>query len=116
MIKGKTEQAYKDLSYALSFDSSNSKLLLEHGKAAYKMGKYSESIRDFTLLMSQGSASGELFQRRGDAFYKNKNYVEAIDDYSKVLYINPLDLVILNNRAFAYESIGDSSQAKVDRQ
>lgn len=114
--QGKTEQAYKDLSYALSFDSSNSKLLLEHGKAAYKKGKYSESIRDFTLLLSQGSASGELFQRRGDAFYKNKNYVEAIDDYSKVLYINPLDLVILNNRAIAYESIGDSSQAKVDRQ
>ena len=109
---GKTDQAYKDLSYALSYDSSNSKVLLEHGKAAYKKDKYSEAIRDFTLLLAKGGVSGELFQRRADAFYKNGNYIEAIDDYNKVLYLNPIDLVALNNLSFAYEAAGDSSQSK----
>jgi len=108
---GRTEEAYKDLSYALSFDSSNTKVLFEHGKAAYKLGKYSEAIRDFTLVLSQG-ANEELFRRRGDAYYKNKNYNEAIEDYKRVLYINPIETVTLNNLAFAYEAIGDSTQSK----
>ncbi len=113
---GRTEEAYKDLSYALAFDSSNSKVLYEHGKAAYKLGKYSEAIRDFTLLLSKGGGGEELFQRRGDAFFKNKNYKEAIDDYTRVLYMNPIELVTLNNLAFAYEAIGDSTQANNLRQ
>lgn len=108
---GKVEEAYKDLSYALSFDSTNAKVLLEHGKAAYKLEKYSEAIRDFTLFMAKGGAGGEIFRRRGDAYYKNKNYVEAIDDYTAVLKINPIELVTLNNLSFAYEAIGDTSQA-----
>ena len=108
---GKTEQAYKDLSYALSYDSSNFKVLMEHGKAAYKMDKYSEAIRDFTLLLAHGANNEDIFQRRGDAFYKNKNYNEAVDDYNRVLYINPINIITLNNMSFAYESLGDTSQA-----
>lgn len=108
---GKTEEAYKDLSYALSYDSSNSKVLMEHGKAAYKKDKYSEAIRDFTLLLAQGANSEDIFRWRGDAFYKNKNFIEALDDYNRVLYMNPINLVALNNSSFAYEAIGDTSQA-----
>jgi tetratricopeptide (TPR) repeat protein len=75
------------------------------------MDKYSEAIRDFTLLLAKGGGGEEIFRWRGDAFYKNKNYKEAVDDYNRVLYINPINLVTLNNLSFAYEALGDTSQA-----
>jgi tetratricopeptide (TPR) repeat protein len=113
--RGKIEDSYKDLLKANSLDTLNPEIYFQIARTEHSLGKYKDAIQHFTAAMENNFINSDIFLRRANSYFKNKEYKQAIDDYTQVIYWEPLNPFAYNNRAFAFDMIGDSLSARQDR-
>jgi tetratricopeptide (TPR) repeat protein len=116
IFMGKNEDALKDLVKAISLDSNVADMYYTKARAEHNLGLYRQAVDDFTTAMRNNYVNSDVFYRRGNSFFKDRDFMNAISDYTQVIYWEPLNPFAYNNRAFAFDSTGDTSRAKQDRQ
>ena len=107
--------AYKDIVKANNLDTNNAEIYFIRARIEHQLDKFAEAIDNYTKALINGRANPETLMNRANSYYKNKNYQEAINDYTEVIFREPLNYLAYNNRAFAFEGIGDSVRAFNDR-
>ncbi|MGQ9819917.1 MAG: tetratricopeptide repeat protein [Candidatus Kapaibacteriales bacterium] len=112
---GEIEAALLDLEKAIKLKPKNPFNYYERGRAYYKLKRYKDAIVNFDKAIKLGLNNSKVYYSRGNAYFKNENYKMAIKDYTKCLELDSLDPDALNNRAVAYDKIGDSAKANYDR-
>lgn len=80
---------------------AQNKDLFEQGNALYNEGKYSEAIEKYTAILKSKKHSADLYFNLANAHYKLNHIAPSIYYYEKALLLNPDDIDIKNNMAFA---------------
>lgn len=75
----------------------------ERGNALYQKGKYEEAIAAYETILDSKRESAELYFNLANCYYKLNKVAPAIYNYEKALVLNPNDLEIQNNLAFAHK-------------
>ena len=96
----------KKLLYLLSFLFSvvlfaQNEALFEKANTLYNNGKYAEAIDNYTAILNTEKHSADLYYNLANANYKLNNIAPSIYYYEKALMLNPNDVDIKNNIAFA---------------
>jgi len=91
----------------VGYTYAQNETVFDSGKEAYKSENYQEAIRLWQEILENGDHSAELYFNLGNAHYKLNNIGPSIYYYEKALQLDPYDLDIQNNLAFA-------ENAKVD--
>lgn len=86
------------LSFGISAQNQD---LFEQGNALYNEGKYAEAIDKYSAILNTKKHSANLYYNLANAHYKLNNIAPSIYYYEKALLLNPDDLEIKNNIAFA---------------
>jgi tetratricopeptide (TPR) repeat protein len=89
---------------------------MQRGNNYYALEMFPQAISDFDKAIKMGLKISKIYYNRGNAHFRAKNYESALEDYNKVLGFDSTDLETLNNRAMAYDKLGDTLKAKEDRQ
>ena len=114
--KGKDKEGYALLLKASQYDTTNAELYFQKARAEHALGKYEDAIKDFNNAIDYNYFNSDIIYRRANSYYKAKKYEDAIKDYTQVILWEPLNILAYNNRAFAYDAVGDSLYAKQDKQ
>lgn len=112
---GKNGNALKDFSKAIKLDKSNPSIYFQRARLNYFQGEYKAALKDYNKAIELGLEKPELHKSIGDIHFKQKKYKDAVKSFTKALELNPKYIDALNNRAVAYELLGDESKAKADR-
>ena len=112
----KYDEAYKDLSKAAKLDTMNAAVFFNLARTEHSLEKYYDAIDHFRIAMENGYTNTDIFYRRGNSYFKVEKYQEAIEDYTRVILWEPLYVLAYNNRAFAFEKLGDQFRADQDKQ
>jgi len=109
------EKSINDFSTAIQLDSKNPASYFGRAKVHYKMKFFDKSMNDFNTAIAKGLINPEVYYEKGNCYFRKKDLKNAIKDYTEALKINPKYLDALNNRAIAYEQIGNTIRAEEDR-
>ncbi|WP_282135029.1 tetratricopeptide repeat protein [Seonamhaeicola maritimus] len=88
--------------------------LFEQGNTLYNDGKYAEAIDKYNAILETENHSADLYFNLGNAHYKLNNIAPSIYYYEKALQLNPEDLDINNNIAFARNMTIDAIEVVPD--
>jgi len=83
------------------FGFSQNETLFQKATTAYNDGKYDEAITDYLKIIANGKHSPELYFNLGNAYYKLNKVAPSIYYYEKALLLNPNDVELKNNLAYA---------------
>lgn len=75
--------------------------LFREGNIAYNLGDYSRAISYYDSIVSKGVHSPELYFNLANAHYKRNAIAPSILNYEKALLLDPDNVQIHNNLAFA---------------
>ena len=75
--------------------------IFDEANTLYNEGKYAEAIDKYTSILESDVHSAELYFNLGNAYYKLSNVAPSIYFYEKALQLEPNDVDIKNNLAFA---------------
>ena len=78
------------------------------GNELYNQGKYAEAIDSYKRILDSGVHSAEVYFNLANAHYKLNNIAPSIYYYEKALQLEPNDIEIKNNRAFAQQMTIDN--------
>ncbi|WP_163444346.1 tetratricopeptide repeat protein [Flavobacterium columnare] len=84
--------------------------LFEKGNDCYQKGKYQEAIQSYESILAQGKESAEIYFNLGNCYYKLNRVAPAVFNFEKALLLNPNDIEIQNNLAFAKKMVIDDIQ------
>lgn len=93
---------------------AQNKDLFEQGNALYNEGKYAEAIDKYTSILETKKHSANLYFNLANAHYKLNNVAPSIYYYEKALLLNPNDIDIKNNTAFARNMTIDAIEVVPD--
>lgn len=96
----------KQILYIISFLFSfglfaQNNALFEKANALYNEGKYAEAIDHYEAILETDKHSADLYYNLANAHYKLNNIAPSIYYFEKAKLLNPNDLDIVNNIAFA---------------
>lgn len=90
------------LSFLLSLTTfAQNEALFKQGNDLYNEGKYAESIDKYSAILKTQNHSGALYYNLANAHYKLNRIAPSIYFYEKALELDPEDVDIKNNIAFA---------------
>ena len=90
------------------FIYGQSEELFKKGVAAYNDGKYSEAIGFYEDVIKSGVHSEAVYFNLGNCYYKLNQTAPSIYYYEKALLLDPDDVEIKNNLAFAKQMTLDA--------
>jgi TPR repeat len=88
-----------------------SQTTFKKGNDLYQKGKYEEAITSYETVIKSGQQSAELYFNLGNCFYKLNKVAPAIYNFEKALILNPNDIEIQNNLAYAQKMTIDEITA-----
>ncbi len=112
---GHIDQAISDFSEALKLDPKNPSIYYQRGQLYLSQSKNDEAISDLKQSIELGLKNSDTYFELGNSYYASKQWQNAIDSYTESLLLNPKNDKSINNRAMAYDKIGDSKKAEADR-
>jgi len=77
------------------------KSIFDQANTLYNEGNYAEAIDKYNTILESNQHSAELYFNLGNAYYKLNNVAPSIYYYEKALQLEPNDVDIKNNLAFA---------------
>lgn len=113
---GQPDKSGADLNKAALLDPKNPAIVYQKGILSYKTGKYNESITEFNRALSMGFSHPLLFQLMGNAYFRNNDLNKAVQYYTESLKLEPGNTEVINNRAVAYDKLGEKDKAEKDRE
>ncbi|MGE5479374.1 MAG: tetratricopeptide repeat protein [Chloroflexota bacterium] len=112
----KYDSAIIDLNKADKYSSKkNPYVHMQRGKAYYATSRYTAAIEDFSRAIKGGLKFPEIYYSRANANFRLGKFDKAVEDYDVTIKLDSSYLGALNNRALAYEQMGDSVAAAADR-
>lgn len=112
----KNDEAFEDLSKAIKLNPKNPETYMQRARLFHKKNDFENAIKDFSKAIENGIKNDEVYYLRANAYFKLEKYEKSIDDYTFALKLNSNNSNALNNRAIAFDMIGDSLNANFDRQ
>ena len=91
---------YLLLLFSMSIFGQND-ALFEQGKEQYKGEDYAGAITNWKKILDSGEHSAAVYFNLGNAFYKQNKIGPSIYYYEKALQLNPNDVDVKTNLAFA---------------
>ena len=114
--KNEMKNAIKDLKNAIKYDNKNPSAYFHLGRIHIRNGEREKAISEFKNAIKNGMNSPEVYFQLGNIYFSMKKIKIAIQEYTKAIKINPSFDKALNNRALAYEKLGNKSLASKDRE
>ncbi|WP_276481367.1 tetratricopeptide repeat protein [Paraflavitalea pollutisoli] len=109
------EQALREYNKALDLDPNFKDAYMQHGFVLYRNKQLDEALKDFNkvLQIDPKSANGYLYL----AFihHDKQHFQEALNNYNKAIELDAKNMYAYQNRAEAYDAIGKSKEADLDR-
>jgi tetratricopeptide (TPR) repeat protein len=113
--KKEFELAKADFAQAIKIDPDNGSPHFHRGRIFQILEDWPSAIGDFQKAITKGFVNAESLYELGNSLYQNGEYNKAIEAYSVALEFDPKHHRTLNNRALAYDKIGNTSLAEKDR-
>lgn len=108
-------RAIVDYSEAIRLEPDNAYLYSERARAFVSSGDYDRAAADFTEAIRLNPKDMDGYHARANFYLRHKkDYARAIADFTEMIRINPHPLTY-EERAEAYEAMGDAAAAKADR-
>jgi len=115
-LKGFLDSAMLDFDKSIKLDKQNPETYFLRAKIYYSQDKLEEAIKDLNISVKYGLTSPEVMIFRANAHFKLNKFENAIADYSQILNFDKTNLDALNNRAVAYDAVGDTLSGDKDRE
>ncbi|MEO0137890.1 MAG: tetratricopeptide repeat protein [candidate division WOR-3 bacterium] len=104
--------AYKNLAKAVEFIPNDIDVLFFLGELLIRMGKWADARRYFERLVQIKSDDFPAWFYIGVTYSQEKNYKKAIEIYEgKALPLDPENVDVLTNLAYAYRELGNTKKA-----
>jgi serpin B len=120
LIKKKMfEAAVLDLNRAVELDPLYAQAYWARGKALAGLARRREAVQDYSKALDLGLPDAYLkaaYYNRGLAYRLMDKPKLALDDFSRVLEIDPREILAYTNRGLAYEQMGRSQLALAEYQ
>jgi len=110
------ENAEKDLLKSIKYDKNNPSAYYHIGRMKISNGNREEAIKYYKLAIKYGMNAPDVYFDLGNVYFSKKNYKSAIKEYTNAIKLDPRFDKALNNRAMAYDNIGNQKLAKKDRE
>jgi tetratricopeptide (TPR) repeat protein len=104
----------KDLTQALSIDSTQLWPLLRKGNAEHQAGLYNDAINSYSALIAHRPDSASVYADRARSYVSLNKYDLALADMKECLRLNPNDLDALEYRAGLFEKAQKWAEAELD--
>jgi len=88
----------------------------DRGLDYLESAQYERAIRDLTMALKLDPTDIEPLGRRAFCYAQLHKYDDAIADYNRLIQLVPNDGMWYLDRAHAYEKMGNSQMAKLDKQ
>lgn len=113
--KEQDELAIKDHTKAIEVNPKLIDGYLQRGHIYYRTKMPEQALKDYSkvLEIDPKSATGHLYL--GFIHHDKQHFSDAITNYTKAIELDPKSLYAFQNRAEAYDAIGNSKQADLDR-
>ncbi len=105
-MKGRLNDAQKELAIALALDPDNFEIHNNLGIVYRKLGDNERAIREYTAALKLMPTDAMAHYNLGNIFLAQGNYLAAIREYSECLRLIPDYDELHNNLAIAYEKAG----------
>ncbi len=109
------DMASADLNKAESLDPGNPSIAYQKGILLYKTSDYGNSLKEFNKATAKGFSHPLLFQLRGNCYFRLGMMEKAVGDYTASLNLAPGNAEVVNNRAVAWDKLGNKEKAEADR-
>lgn len=130
LLQTKFEEAIKDLNKSIELGFNDAEAYQYRGLAQFKLGQTNSATQDYlkanalapskteilTEAIKLGLNDKTIYLRRGEAYKLNRSYASAISDFTEVIKRDPQLSEAYEERADAYFSKGDCSEAQDDLQ
>jgi tetratricopeptide (TPR) repeat protein len=110
------DEAFKDYSMAIELDPKNADAYLERGNIYLNRKQETDlAMADFNKVVAIDPKYSNGYMNTGVIQHNKQQYSLAITNYSKAIEVDPANMLAYLNRADAYDAIGNSKQANIDR-
>ena len=112
--QGLFEGAVPHYTTAIQLDPNYADAYSSRGGLYSILGQYEDALQDFEKAIQLDPDSGPYIYR-GITYSELGEYQKAINDYTRLIQIDPYDAYALHMRSLAYYSLGQTANAKDDR-
>lgn len=113
--KDQLEDAVRDHTKAIEVDPKQIDGYLQRGHIYYRSKMLAEANKDYNKVVELDPKSATGYLYLGFIHHDKQHFQEAITNYNKAIELDPKNMYGYQNRAEAYEAIGNSKQADLDR-
>ncbi|MBO9562865.1 MAG: tetratricopeptide repeat protein [Niastella sp.] len=113
--KQQPELALKDLNKAIELNSKYADAWMERGHVYYNKKVYDEALLNYNKVIELAPQNANGYLYAGFVHHDKQHFNQAINHYNKAIELDDKNMYAYVNRADAYEAIGNSKQAIVDR-
>lgn len=111
---GALDQALKDLSLAISVNSSDARALITRALVRMEKKDLDGAIADFSAAIAVKPRSAFALSGRAHAYLLQGNTARALEDFNMAIAINPKSASAYNNRGLAHRKAGKLDKAISD--
>jgi tetratricopeptide (TPR) repeat protein len=112
--QGQYEQAIKEYTEAIGYNSSYPDVYFNRGLAYANLGKSEQAIADYTLAITYRPEFVLAYNNRGVIYGKLGRQEQAIQDYTMAIKSDPGFVIAYKNRGIAQANLGKTEQAIAD--
>lgn len=113
--KDQVENAVRDHTKAIEVDPKQIDGYLQRGHIFYRTKMLAEANKDYSKVVEIDPKSATGYLYLGFIHHDKQHFQEAITNYNKAIELDPKNMYAWQNRAEAFEAIGNSKQADLDR-
>jgi tetratricopeptide (TPR) repeat protein len=107
--------ALNDFNEASKLLNDNPETFFYRAKAYYYLQMLDSALADNTKALDLGVDNAEIYYDRGNILYKTGEYESAAEAYTKSIEKDTTLVEAINNRAMAYDALGNFDLADKDR-
>ena len=115
VIQKKYDEAMKYLNKAMELTPDNPDIHNKMGIALLSAGKPDEAITHFKYVLQTNKIPAGVYANIGSAYMQVGKYDLAIENLSKAIELRPDNAEILNNLAWSYATVNDTSMQDANK-
>ncbi|AXY73554.1 tetratricopeptide repeat protein [Paraflavitalea soli] len=113
--KDQVEAAIREHTRAIEIDPKQIEAYIQRGHLLYRSKMLAEANKDYTKVVELDPKNPTGYLYLGFIHHDKQHFQEAITNYSKSIELDPKNMYAYQNRAEAYDAIGNSKLADLDR-
>lgn len=114
-VKQQPELAIKDYNKALELNPNFKDAYMQRGFVQYRNKQLDEALKDYHKVLQIDPKSSNGYLYLAFIHHDKQHFQEALNNYAKAIELDPKNMYAYQNRAEAYDAIGKSKEADLDR-